>query len=119
MRDSVEFPVTLFRGSRGFGFSIRGGQEFNRMPLVVLRIADGGAAQMDGHLKVGDELIEINGYSTIGMSHGQAIEIIQRGGNTMRLVVRRRSPRGKQSLDQQISNGLTRIIDSRINAELS
>ncbi|RTG90830.1 uncharacterized protein DC041_0012763 [Schistosoma bovis] len=52
MRDSVEFPVTLFRGSRGFGFSIRGGQEFNRMPLVVLRIADGGAAQMDGHLKV-------------------------------------------------------------------
>ncbi|CAH8297098.1 unnamed protein product, partial [Schistosoma turkestanicum] len=52
MRDSIEFPVTLFRGSRGFGFSIRGGQEFNRMPLVVLRIADGGAAQMDGHLKV-------------------------------------------------------------------
>ncbi|RTG90829.1 uncharacterized protein DC041_0012762 [Schistosoma bovis] len=52
MRDSVEFPVTLFRGSRGFGFSIRGGQEFNRMPLVVLRIADGGAAQIDGHLKV-------------------------------------------------------------------
>ncbi|TNN09569.1 Membrane-associated guanylate kinase, WW and PDZ domain-containing protein [Schistosoma japonicum] len=52
MRDSVEFPVTLFRGSRGFGFSIRGGQEFNRMPLVVLRIADGGAAQLDGQLKV-------------------------------------------------------------------
>ncbi|VDP99463.1 unnamed protein product [Trichobilharzia regenti] len=52
IRDSVEFPVTLFRGSRGFGFSIRGGQEFNRMPLVVLRIADGGAAQMDGQLKV-------------------------------------------------------------------
>ncbi|VDO67735.1 unnamed protein product [Schistosoma curassoni] len=116
MRDSVEFPVTLFRGSRGFGFSIRGGQEFNRMPLVVLRIADGGAAQMDGHLKVGDELVEINGYSTIGMSHGQAIEIIQRGGNTMRLIVRRRSPRVKQSLEQQMSNGLTRVIDSRTNA---
>ncbi|CAH8555314.1 unnamed protein product [Schistosoma bovis] len=117
MRDSVEFPVTLFRGSRGFGFSIRGGQEFNRMPLVVLRIADGGAAQMDGHLKVGDELVEINGYSTIGMSHGQAIEIIQRGGNTMRLIVRRRSPRVKQSLEQQMSNGLTRVIDSRTNAD--
>ncbi|XP_018651516.1 membrane associated guanylate kinase inverted related [Schistosoma mansoni] len=62
MRDSVEFPVTLFRGSRGFGFSIRGGQEFNRMPLVVLRIADGGAAQMDGHLKINDliDLVLIN-----------------------------------------------------------
>ncbi|CAL8069789.1 unnamed protein product [Calicophoron daubneyi] len=85
----VEFPVTLFRGSRGFGFSIRGGQEFNKMPLLVLRIADGGAAQRDGRLRVGDELIEINGYPTMGMSHGRAIEIIQAGGNIMRLVVRR------------------------------
>ncbi|TPP57037.1 Membrane-associated guanylate kinase WW and PDZ domain-containing protein, partial [Fasciola gigantica] len=88
---AVEFPVTLFRGSRGFGFSIRGGQEFNRMPLLVLRIADGGAAQMDGRLRVGDELIEINGYPTVGMSHGRAIEIIQAGGNTMQLIVRRRT----------------------------
>ncbi|KAH8876516.1 Membrane-associated guanylate kinase, WW and PDZ domain-containing protein 3, partial [Schistosoma japonicum] len=116
MRDSVEFPVTLFRGSRGFGFSIRGGQEFNRMPLVVLRIADGGAAQLDGQLKVGDELVEINGYSTIGMSHGHAIEIIQRGGNTMRLIVRRRSACVKH---QQLPNGLTRITDNRINPALS
>ncbi|CAH8559134.1 unnamed protein product [Heterobilharzia americana] len=110
IRDSVEFPVTLFRGSRGFGFSIRGGQEFNQMPLVVLRIADGGAAQMDGNLKVGDELVEINGYSTIGMSHGQAIEIIQRGGSTMRLIVRRRSSHVKP---QQLSNGLVNVTDNR------
>ncbi|CAH8851056.1 unnamed protein product [Trichobilharzia szidati] len=121
IRDSVEFPVTLFRGSRGFGFSIRGGQEFNRMPLVVLRIADGGAAQMDGHLKVGDELVEINGYSTIGMSHGQAIEIIQRGGNTMRLIVRRRSTRVKPLAQHQhqLSNGLACVTDSRIVTEPS
>ncbi|KAG5444960.1 Membrane-associated guanylate kinase, WW and PDZ domain-containing protein 1 [Clonorchis sinensis] len=91
----LEFPVTLFRGGNGFGFSIRGGQEFNRMPLVVLRIADGGAAKMDGRLQVGDELVQINGCSTIGMSHGRAIEIIQAGGNTMHLVVRRHVSGGK------------------------
>ncbi|KAA0197889.1 Membrane-associated guanylate kinase WW and PDZ domain-containing protein 3, partial [Fasciolopsis buskii] len=96
---AVEFPVTLFRGSRGFGFSIRGGQEFNRMPLLVLRIADGGAAQMDGRLRVGDELIQINGYPTVGMSHGRAIEIIQAGGNTMQLIVRRRTGTSGKTAD--------------------
>lgn len=47
------YAVELHRGSRGFGFSIRGGQEFNSMPLYVLRIADGGAADLDGRLRVG------------------------------------------------------------------
>ena len=41
--------VELHRGSRGFGFSIRGGQEFNGMPLYVLRIAEGGAADQFAH----------------------------------------------------------------------
>ena len=44
--------VELQRGARGFGFSIRGGREFNNMPLFVLKIADGGAAYVDGRLRV-------------------------------------------------------------------
>ncbi|VDQ08140.1 unnamed protein product [Trichobilharzia regenti] len=60
-------------------------------------------------------MVEINGYSTIGMSHGQAIEIIQRGGNTMRLIVRRRSSRVKPLAHQHhLSNGLACVTDSRI-----
>ena len=35
----------------GFGFSIRGGAEFNSH-MFVLRIAEGGAADVDGQLKV-------------------------------------------------------------------
>ncbi len=46
------YIVELHRGSRGFGFSIRGGREFNNMPLYVLRIADGGAADLDQRLRV-------------------------------------------------------------------
>lgn len=45
--------VELERGPKGFGFSIRGGQEFGAMPLFVLRIADDGPAAQDGRLKVG------------------------------------------------------------------
>jgi len=44
--------VELMRSSRGFGFSIRGGREFNNMPLYVLRIAEDGAAYMDQRLLV-------------------------------------------------------------------
>ena len=48
------FPVVLNRGNRGFGFSIRGGQEFDQM-LFVLKIAEGGAAHVDGRLKVSNQ----------------------------------------------------------------
>lgn len=44
--------VELSRGTRGFGFSIRGGREFQNMALFVLQIADNGPAAMDGRLQV-------------------------------------------------------------------
>lgn len=44
--------VELSRGTRGFGFSIRGGREFQNMSLFVLQIADNGPAALDGRLKV-------------------------------------------------------------------
>ncbi|PVD24617.1 hypothetical protein C0Q70_15101 [Pomacea canaliculata] len=83
------YSVDLHRGSRGFGFSIRGGREFNNMPLFVLRIAEGGAADLDGRLKVGDQILEINNRSTDSMTHTEAIDIIQSGGNFVRLLMKR------------------------------
>lgn len=44
--------VELTRGTRGFGFSIRGGREFQNMPLFVLQIADNGPAAVDNRLRV-------------------------------------------------------------------
>lgn len=41
--------ITLQKGDKGFGFSIRGG---NGEPLAVLRIAENGAAAIDGRIKV-------------------------------------------------------------------
>lgn len=50
--DGEYYSVELQRGTRGFGFSIRGGREFHNMPLFVLRIAESGPAAEDGKLKV-------------------------------------------------------------------
>ena len=52
MDDEQYYAVELLRGTRGFGFSIRGGREFQNMALFVLKIADGGPAARDGRLRV-------------------------------------------------------------------
>ncbi|UMM28635.1 hypothetical protein L5515_011392 [Caenorhabditis briggsae] len=84
--------VSLERGTKGFGFSIRGGQEFGAMPLFVLRIADDGPAKADGRLQVGDQLTTINGQSTKGMSHDDAIRIIKQHPIVNLTVLRNRLP---------------------------
>ena len=40
-------------------------------------------------LKVGDQIIEINSYNTTGMTHGEAIALIQNGGPTVHLLIKR------------------------------
>ena len=87
--DDQYYAVELQRGLRGFGFSIRGGREFHSMPLFVLRIAADGAAAADGRLRVGDQIIEINGINTKNMTHGEAIDLIKSGQGMVRLLVRR------------------------------
>lgn len=40
-------------------------------------------------LQVSDQLVEINGDSTAGMTHSQAVEQIRRGGHRIHLVLKR------------------------------
>lgn len=81
------YTVELIRGPKGFGFSIRGGAEFNGMPLFILRIAPDGPAY--SLLNIGDEIIEINNISTIGMTHADAVNAISQSGPAVKLRLRR------------------------------
>lgn len=74
--------------ANGFGFSIRGGREFN-IPLFVLKLADQGPAALDGRLQVGDQILEINGFDAYNMSHTEAIDRIKSSGNIVTLLIRR------------------------------
>uniref|UniRef100_A0A3P8XPB9 Membrane-associated guanylate kinase, WW and PDZ domain-containing protein 1 n=1 Tax=Esox lucius TaxID=8010 RepID=A0A3P8XPB9_ESOLU len=87
-QDSDFYSVDLERDNKGFGFSLRGGREYN-MDLYVLRLAEEGAAVRNGMMKVGDEILEINGESTKGMTHARAIELIKNGGRHANLVLKR------------------------------
>uniref|UniRef100_A0A8C7YRI1 Membrane-associated guanylate kinase, WW and PDZ domain-containing protein 3 n=1 Tax=Oryzias sinensis TaxID=183150 RepID=A0A8C7YRI1_9TELE len=81
------FVVELERSQRGFGFSLRGGKEYN-MGLYILRLAEDGPALKDGRIHVGDKIVEINGEPTQGITHTRAIELIQAGGNRVHLLLR-------------------------------
>jgi len=87
--DEQYYAVELLRGTRGFGFSIRGGREFQNMALFVLKIADGGPAARDGRLRMGDQIVEINGINTKDMTHADAIDLIKQGGTAVRLLIKR------------------------------
>uniref|UniRef100_A0A3P8R4X8 Membrane-associated guanylate kinase, WW and PDZ domain-containing protein 1 n=1 Tax=Astatotilapia calliptera TaxID=8154 RepID=A0A3P8R4X8_ASTCA len=87
-QDAEFYSVDLERDSKGFGFSLRGGREYN-MDLYVLRLAEDGAAVRNGKIRVGDEILEINGESTKNMKHSRAIELIKNGGRRARLVLKR------------------------------
>ncbi|CAL9702784.1 unnamed protein product [Knipowitschia caucasica] len=86
--ESRFYSVDLERGPTGFGFSLRGGSEYN-MGLYVLGLMQGGPAQRSNKIQVSDQLVEINGDSTAGMTHSQAVDQIRRGGNHIHLVLKR------------------------------
>lgn len=80
------YTVELVRGPNGYGFSIRGGMEFNGMPLFILCIAPNRPAA--SQLQVGDEILEINDVSTVGMTHSEAVCLISQGGPSVKLRLR-------------------------------
>ncbi|KAM4650736.1 membrane-associated guanylate kinase, WW and PDZ domain-containing protein 1 isoform 3-T3 [Discoglossus pictus] len=82
------YSVELDRGAKGFGFSLRGGREYN-MDLYVLRLAEDGPAERCGKMRIGDEILEINGETTKNMKHARAIELIKNGGRRVRLSLKR------------------------------
>ncbi|XP_030278581.1 LOW QUALITY PROTEIN: membrane-associated guanylate kinase, WW and PDZ domain-containing protein 1-like [Sparus aurata] len=86
--ESRFYSVDLERGPTGFGFSLRGGSEYN-MGLYVLGLMEGGPAQRSNKIQVSDQLVEINGDSTSGMTHSQAVEQIRRGGHRIHLVLKK------------------------------
>ncbi|XP_037628688.1 membrane-associated guanylate kinase, WW and PDZ domain-containing protein 1 isoform X1 [Sebastes umbrosus] len=86
--ESRFYSVDLERGPTGFGFSLRGGSEYN-MGLYVLGLMEGGPAQRSNKIQVSDQLVEINGDSTSGMTHSQAVEQIRRGGHRIHLILKK------------------------------
>ena len=62
--------LELVKGNKGLGFSIAGGEGNQHVPgdngIFVTKIIDGGAAQQDGQLAVGDRLLAVSIHTDMG-----------------------------------------------------
>ncbi|XP_025228444.1 PDZ domain-containing protein MAGIX isoform X1 [Theropithecus gelada] len=87
---SGHFSVELVRGYAGFGLTLGGGRDVSGdTPLAVRGLLKDGPAQRCGRLEVGDLVLHINGESTQGLTHAQAVDRIRAGGPQLHLVLRR------------------------------
>ncbi|XP_071626424.1 protein lap4 isoform X5 [Temnothorax longispinosus] len=100
---SVLFHTTLIRDQNGLGFSIAGGEgsppfKDNSDAIFISRITDGGVAQKDGKLLIGDKVISINGVDMRGAKHEQAVALLTGLERFVRLVVEREIPLSQANL---------------------
>ncbi|XP_052464031.1 disks large homolog 2 isoform X4 [Carassius gibelio] len=83
--------IKLVKGPKGLGFSIAGGLGNQHIPgdnsIYVTKIIDGGAAQKDGRLQVGDRLLMVNNYTLEEVTHEEAVAILKNTSDVVYLKV--------------------------------
>ncbi|KAJ8007853.1 hypothetical protein DPEC_G00098500 [Dallia pectoralis] len=76
-------------GGSPWGFTLKGGLE-HREPLIITKIEEGGKADQCEELRVGDELVNINGSALYG-SRQEALILIKGSFRKLKITVRRRT----------------------------
>lgn len=107
--------VTLTKNPTGFGFTIIGGDRPGEL-LQIRSIVQGGVADRDGNLKVGDVLVRVNGESVVAHNHKRVVDLFQSipMHSPVRLEVRRGYPLPDSMNDELPSyseSNLTRQFD--------
>ncbi|KAK2838767.1 hypothetical protein Q7C36_013581 [Tachysurus vachellii] len=81
--------VLLKTNNESWGFSIVGGYEESRgqQPFFIKTIVPGTPAYFDGRLKCGDEIVAVNGATTVGMNNSSLIPMLKLQRNKVTLTV--------------------------------
>ncbi|XP_069386092.1 multiple PDZ domain protein isoform X5 [Paralichthys olivaceus] len=72
-----ESTIEICKGSVGLGLSIVGGCDTLLGAVVIHEVNDGGAAQRDGRLQAGDQILEVNGIDLRQATHDEAIGVLR------------------------------------------
>ena len=75
MGEWMEMNVTLLRHETGFGFRIVGGTEEGSQ-VSIGHIVPGGAADLDGRLRTGDEILAVDMMSVVHTSHHHVVQLM-------------------------------------------
>ncbi|XP_022238114.1 disks large 1 tumor suppressor protein-like isoform X4 [Limulus polyphemus] len=80
--------VILSKGELGLGFNIVGGED--REGIFISFILAGGAADLCGELRRGDQILSVNGIDLHHATHEQAAAVLKGAGHSVVLVVQYR-----------------------------
>ncbi|GFN83472.1 PDZ domain-containing protein 2-like [Plakobranchus ocellatus] len=121
--------LNLLKDENGLGIHIAGGKGCKKgdIGIFVAAVTEGGAAQRDGRIKKGDELLMINGHSLIGLTHQEAVDALRHTPDLVQMVIaskikksasvsspssRAQGPRHRQSGDTALSPPSDRSADT-------
>uniref|UniRef100_UPI00358F7E4F inaD-like protein isoform X2 n=1 Tax=Myxine glutinosa TaxID=7769 RepID=UPI00358F7E4F len=82
--------VNLEKKNGELGLSLAGNKNRSRLSIFVVGVTPGGPAAQNGCIRVGDELLEINGQMLYGKSHQNASAIIKSTPSSIKLVLIRK-----------------------------
>ncbi|XP_055618023.1 disks large 1 tumor suppressor protein isoform X7 [Toxorhynchites rutilus septentrionalis] len=99
--------IVIQKGPSGLGFNIVGGED--GQGIFVSYVLHGGAADVGGELKRGDQLLSVNGVSLSGASHEDAAQALKNAGGTVTLVAQYR-PEDYNRFEQRIQELKQQVV---------
>ncbi|GBN02811.1 InaD-like protein, partial [Araneus ventricosus] len=83
--------INLVKGSNKLGLSLAGNKDRTKMSVFVCGMHPKGMAAKDGRIKIGDELLEVNGVVVYGRCHLNASAMIKSlSGTSYKILLLRR-----------------------------
>ncbi|KAM4750064.1 multiple PDZ domain protein-like isoform 2-T3 [Anableps anableps] len=82
-----ETTIEICKGNLGLGLSIVGGCDTLLGAVIIHEVNDGGAAQRDGRLQAGDQILEVNDIDLRQATHDEAIAVLRLTTQRVRLCV--------------------------------
>ncbi|XP_029607939.1 afadin isoform X13 [Salmo trutta] len=89
MRKEPEVVTVTLKKHNGMGLSIVAakGAGQDKLGIYIKSVVKGGAAEVDGRLAAGDQLLSVDGRSLVGLSQERAAELMTRTGSVVTLEV--------------------------------
>lgn len=101
--------VFLQKGPSGLGFNIVGGE--GGEGIFISFILTGGAADLCGDLRKGDQIMSVNNIDLIQATHEQAAEILKNAGNNVSIITQYR-PEAYERFQSKINERREQMLNS-------
>ncbi|OTF74461.1 multiple pdz domain protein, partial [Euroglyphus maynei] len=106
--------IEIQREKIGLGLSIVGGSDTPLNTVIIHEVYPNGAAYIDGRLKPGDQIIEVNGENLCHATHEQAIKALRQTPPIIKMKIFRDKPGGDDDDDDIVDFENLEIFDVKL-----